>query len=35
MPESDDIVEYLEEEYGDGQSPPPSGLLGRVLSALF
>ena len=35
MPESDDIVEYLYDEYGDGQSPPPSGLLGRVLSALF
>lgn len=35
MPESDDIVEYLYEEYGDGQSPPPSGLIGRILSVLF
>jgi len=35
MPESDDIVEYLYDEYGDGQSPPPSGLIGRVLAALF
>jgi len=35
MAESDDIVAYLYEEYGDGQEPPPSGLLGRVLSAFF
>jgi glutaredoxin len=35
MPESDDIVAYLYEEYGDGESPPPSGIVGRVLSALF
>lgn len=32
MPESDGIVEYLYEEYGDGKTPPPSGLLGRILS---
>jgi glutathione S-transferase len=35
MPESDDIVAYLYEEYGDGQQPPPSGLVGRLLSRLF
>ncbi|MXR52435.1 glutaredoxin [Halovenus sp. WSH3] len=35
MPESDDIVEYLYEEYGDGQSPPPSGVIGRLLSVFF
>ena len=35
MPESDDIVAYLYEEYGNGQSPPPSGIVGKVLSALF
>lgn len=35
MPESDDIVEYLYAEYSDGESPPPSGIAGRVLSALF
>lgn len=35
MPESDDIVAYLYEEYGDGQSPPPSGLIGRVLARVF
>lgn len=34
MAESDDIVAYLYEEYGDGQSPPPSGLLGRLLSII-
>lgn len=34
MAESDDIVEYLYEEYGDGQQPP-SGLVGRILSGLF
>lgn len=35
MAESDDIIAYLYKEYGDGQSPPPSGLVGRILSALF
>lgn len=35
MPESDDIVAYLYEEYGDGETPPPSGIVDRVLSALF
>lgn len=35
MPESDDIIEYLYDEYGDGQSPPPSGLVGRIRSAFF
>ena len=35
MPESDDIVAYLYEEYGDGQEPPPSGLVGRLLARLF
>jgi len=35
MPESDDIVDYLYEEYGNGQSPPPSGLVGRLLATLF
>jgi glutathione S-transferase len=35
MPESDDIVAYLYEEYGDGQEPPPSGLVGRLLSRVF
>ena len=34
MPESDDIVEYLYEEYG-GEKDAPSGLVSRVLSALF
>ena len=28
MAESDDIVDYLYEEYGDGQRPPPSGVVG-------
>ncbi|SDR26861.1 glutathione S-transferase N-terminal domain-containing protein [Natronobacterium texcoconense] len=35
MPESDDIVAYLYEEYGDGQEPPPSGLVGRLLTRLL
>lgn len=35
MPESDDVVAYLYEEYGDGQEPPPSGLVGRLLARLF
>ncbi|AFZ72920.1 glutathione S-transferase N-terminal domain-containing protein [Natronobacterium gregoryi] len=35
LPESDDIVAYLYEEYGDGQEPPPSGLVGRLLTRLF
>jgi len=34
MPESDDIVDYLYEEYG-GEKDAPSGLVSRVLSALF
>ena len=34
MPESDDIVDYLYEEYGDGETPP-SGIVDRVLSVLF
>ena len=34
MPESDDIVDYLYEEYGDGKEGP-SGIVARVLSALF
>lgn len=34
MPESDDIVDYLYEEYG-GEKERPSGLVSRVLSALF
>jgi len=33
MPESDDIVAYLYEEYGDGKEPP-SGLVSRLLSVL-
>lgn len=35
MPESDDIVDYLYEEYGDGQEPPPSGIIGWLLYRLF
>lgn len=35
MAESDDIVEYLSDEYGDDQSPPPSGLIDRSLSVFF
>jgi glutaredoxin 3 len=35
MPESDDIVEYVYETYGDGQEPPPSGVRGRIYSLLF
>jgi glutathione S-transferase len=34
MPESDDIVEYLYEEYGDGKEGP-SGVVSRILTALF
>ncbi|ATW88813.1 glutaredoxin [Halohasta litchfieldiae] len=34
MPESDDIVAYLYEEYGDGQQPP-GGFVSRLLSRLF
>jgi glutaredoxin 3 len=34
MPESDDIVEYLYEEYGNGQERP-TGLVSRVLFTLF
>ena len=35
MAESDDIVAYLYEEYGDGQQPPPSGIVSRLLHRLF
>ena len=35
MPESSDIVDYLYAEYGDGQQPPPSGLVERLLSRFF
>lgn len=28
LPESDDIVAYLYEEYGEADDTPPSGLLG-------
>lgn len=35
MAESDDIVEYLYTEYGDGQQPSPSGIVGRLLHRLF
>jgi glutaredoxin 3 len=36
MPESDDIVRYLYEEYGDADAEPPTspGLLGRLLGRL-
>jgi glutaredoxin 3 len=34
MSESDDIVEYLYEEYGDGQERP-TGPVSRVLFTLF
>jgi len=34
MAESDDIVDYLYEEYGDGRERP-SGLVSRVLSRVF
>jgi glutathione S-transferase len=34
MAESDDIVAYLYEEYGDGKERP-TGIVSRVLSALF
>lgn len=35
MAESDDIVDYLYEEYGDGETPPPSGIVGRLLYRFF
>ena len=35
LAESDDIVAYLAEAYGDGQPPQPSGLVDRVLARLF
>ena len=35
MPESDDIVTYLYEQYGAGQEPPPSGVVARILAKLF
>lgn len=34
MPESDDIVRYLYEEYGDGEPPEPTGFVDRLLSKL-
>jgi len=34
MTESDDIVAYLYEEYGDGKTPP-SGFVDRLLGKLF
>jgi len=34
LAESDDIVDYLYEEYGDGRERP-SGLVSRVLSRVF
>lgn len=34
MPESDDIVDYLYSEYGDGRQRPP-GVLSRLLFLLF
>ena len=35
MAESDDIIEYLYDEYGDGKQPPPSGIINRLLHRLF
>jgi len=35
MAESNDIIDYLYDEYGDGQQPPPSGVVGRLLSRFF
>ncbi|MFD1640386.1 glutathione S-transferase N-terminal domain-containing protein [Halohasta litorea] len=35
MAESDDIVDYLYAEYGDGETPPPSGIVDRLLSRFF
>lgn len=35
MAESDEIVEYLYAEYSDGETPPPSGVVGRLLSRFF
>lgn len=34
MPESDEIVDYLYEEYGDGKEGP-TGVVSRVFSAVF
>ena len=34
MAESDDIVEYLYAEYGNGQQPPATGIVGRLRSWL-
>jgi len=34
MAESDDIVEYLYAEYGDGQQPSATGIVGRLRSWL-
>ena len=35
MAESGDIVDYLYAEYGDGQQPPPSGVVGWLLHRFF
>jgi glutathione S-transferase len=35
MAESDDIVDYLYEEYGGGQQPPPSGVVSWLLHRFF
>jgi len=35
MAESSDIVDYLYAEYGDGETPPPSGIVDRFLSWFF
>ena len=35
MAESDDVVAYLYREYGDGEEPPPSGLVSGLLARLF
>jgi len=35
MAESDDIVAYLYAEYGEGETPPSSGIVDRLLSRFF
>ena len=35
MAESGDIVDYLYAEYGDGETPPPSGVVGWLLYRFF
>ena len=35
LAESDDIVDYLYAEYGGGQQPPPSGVIGWLLYHFF